>query len=250
VYDVLGKMLGQEQPFYAIQPRGFNGKSDPFISMEAMASDFIKLIQQEDPQGPYCLGGYSFGGPVAYEMASQLQKKGFAVSQLIILDSLSPCNKAICKNDIAYEQWLCSSVEMYEKYYGININISVSELTGHTKEQQLDIVTGKLKGIGMEISAEQLNGVFNVTLSNVALLDKYQPDVTTKVNVPTTIFKCNAPDPERLSLYGEQPFLKEDLGWKDLISGPLTVYNIPGNHHSFLFAPNVETVAGLIKSVL
>ncbi|MBN0654268.1 hypothetical protein JTM24_36920, partial [Pseudomonas aeruginosa] len=42
------------------------------------------------PEGPYYLGGWSFGGFVAYEMARQLRALDpQAVAQLIVLDSIT-----------------------------------------------------------------------------------------------------------------------------------------------------------------
>lgn len=250
VYEALGKQLGQDQPFYTIQPKGFNGKAEPFTSMEAMASDFIKLIQQVDPRGPYCIGGYSFGGPVAYEMALQLRRKGFEVAGLIILDSISPLNKITSEEITTYEQWICSSVAVYEKYYGININVTVPELTGYTKDEQIAIVAAKLKAIGMDIPAEQLKGFINVSLSNDLISATYKPDANVKPDIPVLLLKSSEQDPERAQFYEGVLAVNADMGWKELVSGPFTIHNVPGNHHSFLFSPNVEVVAELLKSIL
>ena len=46
-------------------------------------------VQRRQPTGPYCLGGWSAGGVVAYEVAQQLIDEGETVERLILLDS--PC---------------------------------------------------------------------------------------------------------------------------------------------------------------
>src|SRR5262249_54584319 len=67
----LALQLGPEQPFYALQPHGLAGRRTP-ATVEAMAADYLKEIQAVQPEGPYFLGGFSFGGLVVFEMAQQL----------------------------------------------------------------------------------------------------------------------------------------------------------------------------------
>jgi thioesterase domain-containing protein len=47
-------------------------------------------MQTVRPTGPYLLGGYSFGGTVAFEIARQLEMRGQDVALLALLDSLFP----------------------------------------------------------------------------------------------------------------------------------------------------------------
>ena len=42
------------------------------------------------PQGPYLIGGFSFGGLVAYEMAQQLRQSGQEVGLLVLIDPTPP----------------------------------------------------------------------------------------------------------------------------------------------------------------
>ncbi|HEY9874808.1 MAG TPA: amino acid adenylation domain-containing protein, partial [Candidatus Obscuribacterales bacterium] len=71
-YYELGHHLGKDQPFYGLQPLGIDGKKPPLTRIEDMASYYIEALQVVQPRGPYFLGGWSFGGLVAFEMAQQL----------------------------------------------------------------------------------------------------------------------------------------------------------------------------------
>jgi thioesterase domain-containing protein len=42
------------------------------------------------PRGPYFLGGYCFGGMVAFDMAQQLKKQKEEVALLVLLDPAIP----------------------------------------------------------------------------------------------------------------------------------------------------------------
>jgi aspartate racemase len=55
--------------------------------VEEMAAHYVKVIRSVQPQGPYFLGGFSFGGNVALEMARQLRAEGDQVGLLALFDT-------------------------------------------------------------------------------------------------------------------------------------------------------------------
>jgi amino acid adenylation domain-containing protein len=72
----LAHAMGKDQPFYAFQPQGVDGGRIERTTLEAMASHYVSEMRKIQPQGPYFIGGYCFGGNVAFEMAQQLQQQG------------------------------------------------------------------------------------------------------------------------------------------------------------------------------
>ena len=52
-----------------------------------MAAHFVGVMQDVQPHGPYILGGYSWGGMIAFEMARQLHEKGEVMEFLTIIDT-------------------------------------------------------------------------------------------------------------------------------------------------------------------
>jgi thioesterase domain-containing protein len=76
-----------DQPFYALQPQGLDGKLPCLSSIPGMAEQYLREIRRVQPEGPYRIGGYSFGGLVAYEMAQRLQADGQEVALLALLDT-------------------------------------------------------------------------------------------------------------------------------------------------------------------
>ncbi|HYH13788.1 MAG TPA: AMP-binding protein, partial [Flavisolibacter sp.] len=71
-----------EQPIYALRPPGVSGQGKLLDNIEEMAALYIKEILKHNPDGPYALSGYSFGGYVAYEMARQLKAMGKEVKMV------------------------------------------------------------------------------------------------------------------------------------------------------------------------
>ena len=84
VFARLARLLGLDQPFYGLQPRGLDGKEAPFISVPEMARHFVKEIKKLRPQGPYVIAGSCTGGLIAYEMAQQLMAQGDEVTLLVM----------------------------------------------------------------------------------------------------------------------------------------------------------------------
>ena len=86
----LSEYLGPDQPLYGFLHQSLDGRPAAYDRVETLAGYYVRQIQTLHPGGPYLLGGYSFGGTVAFEVAQQLKEKGQTVCLLVMLDSLFP----------------------------------------------------------------------------------------------------------------------------------------------------------------
>jgi pristinamycin I synthase-3/4 len=86
-YAGLMRELEMQRPIYGLQAPGVAHDVPYAGSIEEMAEDYVNAIRQIQPQGPYHLLGWSFGGVVAYAMACRLQQIGERVALLGIMDS-------------------------------------------------------------------------------------------------------------------------------------------------------------------
>lgn len=69
----------------------FLGEPDTFdLSIEEMASIFVRSIRRIQPQGPYLIGGWSAGAIYAYEVAHRLAREGETILSLVIIDMRAP----------------------------------------------------------------------------------------------------------------------------------------------------------------
>jgi thioesterase domain-containing protein len=89
-YRALAQRLGEDQPFFGLQPPGADGQDDPLMRVEDLAACFTKQIRAFRPQGPYVIAGYCAGGTVAFELARQLARDGDGVSLLALFGSPYP----------------------------------------------------------------------------------------------------------------------------------------------------------------
>ncbi|MFK0522815.1 SDR family NAD(P)-dependent oxidoreductase [Paenibacillus illinoisensis] len=90
IYNRIASQTDGEFRIIAIKARGFlSSEHQPFTSVHDMARYYCEIIKAVQPEGPYNLAGFSFGGTVAYEMTRQLQMQDKQVDSLLLVES--PC---------------------------------------------------------------------------------------------------------------------------------------------------------------
>ena len=88
-YKNLSAQLGNDQPVYVIEPRSLaNWRA--LRTIEDLASAYVDELRLFQPRGPYYLGGYCFGGLIAYEIARLLWLRCERVGALILMDAPAP----------------------------------------------------------------------------------------------------------------------------------------------------------------
>jgi thioesterase domain-containing protein/acyl carrier protein len=86
----LGRKMTWPGPVIGIQARGLDGRDRPCESVEAMTDEYLAAVKTRQPEGPYFLCGYSFGGLVAFELARRLSDRGDDVAFVGLVATLPP----------------------------------------------------------------------------------------------------------------------------------------------------------------
>ncbi len=89
-YRALAQSLGDEQPFFGLQPPGLDGQDEPLTRVEDLAGYFAAQIRAFQPHGPYIIAGFCAGGSVAFELAQQLLRAGVDLRFLALFGSPYP----------------------------------------------------------------------------------------------------------------------------------------------------------------
>jgi thioesterase domain-containing protein/acyl carrier protein len=89
--DVLGyinlvKYL-DDRAVIGIQARGLDLSAEPATSIETMARDYVALVRDYLPAGPYYLSGWCYGGIVAHEMVAQLEQQGVEPGLFVAIET-------------------------------------------------------------------------------------------------------------------------------------------------------------------
>jgi thioesterase domain-containing protein len=89
-YRALVQYLGEDQPFFGLQPPGVDGHGEPLASVEELAAYFAAQIRAFRPNSPYIIAGYCGGGTIAFELARQLVQDGADIRFLALFGSPYP----------------------------------------------------------------------------------------------------------------------------------------------------------------
>jgi amino acid adenylation domain-containing protein len=233
-YMELARILGQERPFYALQSPELSYEGQSHGSVEEMAAHYIDQIRVVKPQGPYLLGGWSFGGVVAFEMARQLLKRGETVSMLALFDSYAKM-RAVDDSLIA-ARFAGDLAGPFAK------EISYDGFDKLGLDEQLNIILehAKLaKILPDQTEISQLRRLFQVFKNNIKAMQNYIPKY---YGGRITLFKAG----DRPSDLLHTP----EATWRDYSEDRLTVHTIPGNHYTILTRPNVQILAQQLRASL
>jgi thioesterase domain-containing protein len=89
-FRALARHLGNDQPFFGLQPPGLDGNREPLTRIEDLASYFATQIRAVHPEGPCVIAGYCAGGTIAFELARQLVRDGAEIRFLALFGSPFP----------------------------------------------------------------------------------------------------------------------------------------------------------------
>jgi thioesterase domain-containing protein/acyl carrier protein len=240
-YLDLAHHLGAERPFYAFQAAGLDDDAQEVAaSVEEMAASYIEAMRGVQPSGPYLIGGWSFGGLVAFEMSRQLQAQGEEVALLALFDTMPPEPRAkrLKENDPAL---LLSFV----RDLGLSpeaLPLGADELKKLGVEERLEAVLAAAKGAGVvppDVTLADVQRLWRVFITNWRAQQGYRAQPTA---ARITLFRAaEAPAPSRW---------KRQSQWDDFTAADVELYNVPGDHFTIVGEPHVRTLASLLGDCL
>jgi thioesterase domain-containing protein/acyl carrier protein len=245
-YLDLAQHLGRDQPFYALEAPGLSSAQVPYRDIRQMAADYAAAVRTIQPEGPYFLGGWCFGGTIAFEMAHQLQQQGQEIALLALIDTYAPI---ISEDNEEAEEAAFDDATLYSLFvkglsghFGKELTLAVEELQGLERPAIVEKVLKLLQAAGVmppDAGAAQLQRYLDVYMSNSEALAEYKP---ASYASPVTLFRAKA---EPLHQYFD-----ETLGWARYVASSIQIYDVPGNHGSMVFEPHVKGLAEKLASCL
>ncbi|MHC5728858.1 MAG: thioesterase domain-containing protein, partial [Nostoc sp.] len=134
----LSRRLGEDYPFYGLQHTP-DQEEPEIISVEETATRYLQEIRQVQPNGPYLLGGFCYGGVIAFEMAQQLQRQGEKVGLLVVIDAILP-ETAVKEVDDDDAKFLLRMAESIKTNNNINFSVPFEELRDLQLDEQFHLV--------------------------------------------------------------------------------------------------------------
>jgi aspartate racemase len=243
--EPLAKLLGTDQPLYGLQPHGQDGRRAP-CRVEDMAADYVKEIRMVQPEGPYYMGGYSFGGMVAFEVAQQLKRQGQKVALLALLDPTKPAYReapALSPNSsqpLPHMTLLREGAQHLRNLAALGLREKLAYLWERviwrfeaTKRNLKTMVCKFYLNTGRRVPFN-LRMFYFFQISYQAARE-YTPQLYTG---STILFRT------------QRPSYDPQWDWPKLTAGKLPIYEIPGKHLDILKEPYVQVLANHLKEYL
>jgi len=229
-YEQLARALGPDQPFYAFQSPLVSDATIREMSIEELASTYVRDMISFFPKGPYMIGGASFGGLIAFEMGRQLHALGKKPSLLVLFDTAVPDHerRVDAKTQIARfweglrlqgPRYLRKKAAVKAQYWGGNL---------YHLLQQAACTAFRITGRPLPLSLHY----FQVGEAHTQAQDRYvfRPYAGT-----ITLIRAVDRGPENLSKIEDST-----LGWSELAGGGLEIHDVDTKHMFMLFEPYVK----------
>jgi thioesterase domain-containing protein/acyl carrier protein len=228
-FRALATLLGPDQPFYGLEPRGLDGKSEPYYRIEDMAAQYVDEIRRVQSEGPYHIGGVCLGGVVALEMAQQLHASGHEVALVALIDSHFPALPRHFQRIQKHSMFLWR----VDRLIGELLARSPFEAIRHAPARIYEYMRRRNKTRGNSAALAK------VISANIFAEYSYVPKPYPGSLV---LFWCSG--------WAFRAYQDTRLAWSEVAEGGLEVHVVPGNHISMMEPPNVEIVASKLSKCL
>ncbi|GAA0221756.1 type I polyketide synthase [Saccharothrix mutabilis subsp. mutabilis] len=240
VYQPLVELLGDRTCY------GYE-RLDDVADIPGKARRYVELVKSVQADGPYVLGGWSFGGCLAHEVACQLLDAGDVVEVVVMIDTVRP----LPAPEVSPEELVRHRFERFVGHirdtYGADVELPWAELAGLDDVGQVDAVLAAMVAAEVGISAGALRHQ-KTSYLDARAAERYSPR-----HFPGRVVFYRACERETLTTVLDPRYLRrqedDDLGWADAC-GELEVVPVPGDHLSMVDLPHVTVLAEHLAKVL
>jgi thioesterase domain-containing protein len=228
LYRSLAMQLDKDQPVYGL---AYEISQQTFDSVTALAAHYLEEMHTVQPHGPYLLGGSSFGGMVAFEVAQQLQAAGETVTLLALFDTSAP--GAYWRKSLHQRLWgHLHNVSNFGWRYIRKKMVRRFDETAYWLTQRSNLRDNTRAYQFVQRTYERLNANYQPKV--------YQGRVALFLATNRCAIKDSVCEP---ALHEIDPL----FGWGKLAIGDIEVYKIAGDHLGMLKSPQVEQLASQLQ---
>jgi amino acid adenylation domain-containing protein len=218
-YAGLLQYLDASVPVYGIQAPGLTDDGNLPTSLEEVAAEYLQHIRAVQPEGPYFLLGWSFGGVVAQAIATRLQADGQETRMLALLDSYPSTQAEV--QELSHAQFLSL----------VYADLGVLDSAGLTSKD-LHLELRRRVSALSDLSDQTLAGVLRVTENNLRLFLGFEPDT---YHGSVLLFQAD--------LEGEND--ERAKRWQPYLTGGVAAHLVDSTH-SHMTSPEALSIIGPI----
>ncbi|MEN3033097.1 thioesterase domain-containing protein, partial [Chromobacterium amazonense] len=213
-------------------------------SVEAMATALIADIRRVQPYGPYRLGGHSFGGWVAFEIARQLAEQGEAVDWVAVVDSLPPGPAAQSrKQDWQGGRWVAEIGNSFARLADAELVFDEGEFDALDDARRVEHLRERLVEAG---AVPEALGLPEFAARVRAFIAHSLTDYTPATPYAGALHLIVAADRDGEAGAPDTAALID--GWRAAASGAATAVRLAGDHISIMRRPFVNGLAAALRA--
>jgi len=239
VYEPLAKALGPDQPLYVFRSPLVYRPDLHDISLEELAATYVKELRAFYPEGPYLLGGVSFGGLVAFQVSQQLHAEGTEPGLLVLFDTSIPGSIQRAEAKEKFSGLWRNYRRQGASYLARKVAQKVSYWWTLLVQRAEDATCLSYRLVGRELPPSLRYYEVREAHLRAQLGHNYR-------TYPGKITLMRALD-RGAEVLGK----REDpiLGWGALAGGGLEVHDFPADHTTILMEPFIQDVADTLKTL-
>ncbi|GGZ87394.1 non-ribosomal peptide synthetase [Streptomyces echinoruber] len=249
-YLAFARHLPDDQPLYALQAAGADPGTTPLRSVEELADSYLTALRTVQPHGPYTIGGWSFGGFVAFEIARRLRAAGEQAALLVLDTTALDQGPRAAHDDDGLLEWFFHEL-LWPRDGGASPAHIIPDGLGSAQEKFAFIARiaserGVLPGGSSGAVIRRLFGVYRANWQ--ATLD-YRPP---REQQDLTLIRAAEPLPAVLSgLHSAARTRHQDPcnGWSAMTGGRLRIVTVPGDHLTIMEEPHVAHLARTVAEL-
>ncbi|WP_186067218.1 amino acid adenylation domain-containing protein [Burkholderia gladioli] len=232
-FEHLAAHIDASIPVYGLPPLAL-GETQP-RTLEAIAARFVAMMRGIQPEGPYRVAGWSFGGLIAYEIATQLLAQGQEIEFLGVFDTtLPPAATEFDAHRIALVTLYSFAMNNFSDFEAGSIDFEGATDIGLLIDTLVQAIEARREAgrplwhLSYETARE--NRLFLERLvAHGAAMSSWRPRPA-----PLRMHVFAAADASITPLEGHAA-LPEALGWEALVEREaIEVVAVPGNHETII----------------
>jgi thioesterase domain-containing protein/aryl carrier-like protein len=247
-YAELVRQLGSDQPVYAFRLRGIDADLPPHSTMDDMIADYVSVLRELQPVGPYYLAGWSTGGIYTFALAEALELAGEEVALLALFDTPLP---SICDGVDPDDEtrFLCKLVNFANCFAGTNIRVDYDELLTMSPNEQFASALAEARRQGIvpiEASEAHIRRLVRVGGASLRAIQSYMPH---SLHAPAHLFVPTKKG--ALSEVAERDIDESgDHGWRELVRQEIEMHEVSGDHFTMMLGDGGVQIARLLAELL
>jgi thioesterase domain-containing protein/aryl carrier-like protein len=249
VFFDLARAMAPGRQFVALQAPGLRQGDPEPASVEALAALYVDALSADSPD-PIDIGGYSFGGVVAFEIARQMEARGRPPRSLVIIDTPAPTATPVLEEDYSDAQWLWRMLRVRERFHGVDLALTLADLERAGGQGGYGLALARLREAGLlpeTADADLLLRMATVGRRHYRLYRRYEP---VPIATPIAVIRAAELDASEAEIDHGRRFALADLGWAALTRGPVATAVTPGNHVTMMRPPDLFGLAATIERLL